>query len=149
MACMQTSCPSSLLTGPAEAPDTSTSFSLQRRFESNFFRFCQYCSASFPFEIFNSLAISFYARCFMFSFLKSFSRLLYKQGQSLTNSDSFSLLLKGAIINKDMNKQKQFSNDLSNVISNFDYTVSSVISFISNYRQKLATENCRILILIS
>ena len=30
-----------------------------------------------------------------------------------------------------------------------NYTLSSVISFISNYRQKLATENCRILILIS
>ena len=69
-----------LLTGPAEAPDTSTSFGLQRRFESNFFRFCQYCSASFPFEIFNSLAISFHARCFMSSFLKFFSCLLYKQG---------------------------------------------------------------------
>ena len=39
-----------------------------------------------------------------------------------------------------MNKQKQFSNVLSNVISNFDYTLSSVISFISNYRQKLATK---------
>ena len=137
MACMQTSCPSSLLTGPAEAPDTSTSFSLQRRFESNFFRFCQYCSASFPFEIFNSLAISFYARCFMFSFLKSFSRLLYKQGQSLTNSDSFSLLLKGAIINKDMNKQKQFSNVLSNLITQYLQLFHSFQTIAKNWRQKI------------